>query len=205
MSFLRSKTFAWLLLAGLLGTAVAIVWLAPEEQTLGSAIKYVYVHVALTRAGMYGIYLAGILGLVIAITNRAILQQWTQKLTWVAYLLFLAGGIVSLMAERVSWGGIPWSEPRNVTTLNVLTVGIITLILAGWVPWVRLRGLLYTTLAAYAAWVIPRTPLVLHPEDAVGTSTSALIQWTFAGLTALCVLIGAWMLWYWTRDRVATA
>lgn len=197
MSFQLKRNLAWLLLALIVVAAALIVWLAPAEQTIGQAIKYVYVHVALTRAGMYGFYLAGLLGLAIALTANASWQRWTQIVAWVAFILFLAGGIVSLLAEQFTWGGIPWSEPRNVTTLNVIAFALVVLIANAWLPWLRIRGLLYTVLAGYVAWVIPRTPLVLHPEDPVSTSSSAAIQWTFMGLTLLALLLGIWLVWYW--------
>ena len=197
MTYQVNRRFAWLLLGVIVIAAALIVWLAPAEQTIGAAIKYVYVHVALTRAGMYGYYLAALLGLAIAVTANARWQRWTQIVGWVAFILFLAGGIVSLLAEQFTWGGIPWSEPRNVTTLNVIAFSLVVLIANTWLPWVRVRGLLYTVLGGYVAWVIPRTPLVLHPEDPVSTSSSVGIQWTFLGLTALALLLGVWLVWYW--------
>lgn len=186
--------------AALLLVFVALVFAAPAERTLGETLRYVYVHVALTRAGMVGFYLAGLLGLAIAATANGRLATWTQRIVWVAYGLFLAGGLASLFAQQRSWGGINLlGEPRNRTTLAVLAVGIIVLILASWVPWERVRGLLYAALAAYTAWIIPRTPLVLHPANAAGSSTSPAIRLAFPALTALAVLFGVWLVWYWGR------
>jgi hypothetical protein len=193
------KRLAWSALALLLATAVLAVWLAPAERTLGQAIKYVYVHVALTRAGIWGFYLAGALGLVLAATAHAGLHRRAQIVAWAAYGLFLAGGVASLFAQRASWGGVPWSEPRNLTTLNVLALGIILLIVASWLPQARLRGLLYAALAGYAAWVIPRTPLALHPADPVGATGSAAIRGAFLGFTTLSLLLGVWLVYYVAR------
>ncbi len=182
----------------------AIVMLAPAERTLGETIRFVYVHVAFTRAGMVGFYVAGALGIVVALTGNVRPQGWLQPLLWVAYGLFLAGGVASLFAQQRSWGGMLLAEPRNRTTLQVLAVGIIVLIVSGWVPWVRLRGLLATALALYVAWVIPRTPLVLHPSNAAGSSTSPMIRLAFPLLTGLAALLGVWCVWYW-KQRQATA
>ncbi|MEJ2753926.1 MAG: hypothetical protein P8169_14820, partial [Chloroflexota bacterium] len=66
-------------------------------------------------------------------------------------------------------------------------------------PWIRVRGLLYTALALYIAWAIPNTPLVLHPQDAVGTSPSLWIRLTFPTLTVLAMLIGLWFVTYIKR------
>ncbi len=177
--------------------AALIVLLAPAEQTIGAAIKYVYVHVAFTRAGMYGFYLAGAAGLWVVLTANPIVQAWASKIGWISFLLFLIGGLVSILAQQATWGGNPWFEPRNRMTLNILAMGVITLILADWVPWLRFSGLFYIILAGFVAWSIPNTPLVLHPGDAIGSSTSTGIQWAFLLLTWLVVALGAWIVWYW--------
>ncbi len=189
MEFTKINRNAWIILVGLLVTAVIVVWLAPIEQTLGQAIKYVYVHVALTRAGIYGFYLAGLVGLGILVTENRQWQAWNHILGWVALAFFLAGGIASMFAQTNSWGGIFWREPRNMTTLNIIALALIVLILAGWFSSIRLCGLLSMTLAVYTAWVIPRTPLVLHPQNAAGSSPSTGIQFTFIFLTLLTILM----------------
>ena len=112
---------AWLALVALLIAFIALVLLAPAEKTLGEAIRYVYVHVALTRAGMWGFYLAGLSGLVIAITAKERLQEWAQVVTWVSFALFFAGGIGSVFAQLTSWGGLLWEEPRNRSSLSVMS------------------------------------------------------------------------------------
>lgn len=186
---------AWLSLAALLIAFIALALLAPAEKTLGEAIRYVYVHVALTRAGMWGFYLAGLLGLGVAISARAHLQKWAQVVTWVSFALFFAGGIGSVFAQQASWGGLLWEEPRNRSSLSVMAVALIVLILNHWIPWIRVRGLLYLGLAGYVAWIIPRTPLVFHPANAIGSSPSATIRWAFLALTVIACLIGLWFVW----------
>ena len=68
----------------ILAAVAAIVWLAPEEKTLGPGIKSVYVHVALTWTGMTGLTIAGLLGIGAAITNGGRLSRWAQMAGWVA-------------------------------------------------------------------------------------------------------------------------
>lgn len=201
----HASRWAWLALVSLIIGFVALVVLAPPEKLLGEAIRYVYVHVALTRAGMWGFYLAGVLGLVIAVTKRSGLQHWTQVLTWVSFALFFAGGIGSIFAQQASWGGLLLEEPRNRSSLSVMAVALIVLLINGWIPWIRVRGLLYAALAVYAAWIIPSTPLVFHPANAIGSSPSTAIRWAFLVLTVLACLIGAWFVWFWGRavDREA--
>lgn len=197
----HATVWAWLALATLIIGFVALALLAPPERLLGEAIRYVYVHVALTRAGMWGFYVAGTLGLVVAASNRSKLQHWTQVLTWVSLGLFFAGGIGSIFAQQASWGGLLLEEPRNRSSLSVIAVALVVLLLNQWIPFLRIRGLLYTLLAVYVLCIIPNTPLVFHPANAVGSSPSVMIRASFLVLTLLAVAIGGWFVWYWGRAR----
>lgn len=190
---------AWLVLAGILAVAAVVVVIAPPEQTLGEAIKYVYVHVALTWAGMLGIYLAGLLGLAVLLTARPSWRRWAQIVGWVGLGLFVLGGLGSALASVMTWGGIAWQEPRNLLMLNAIALGLVALILAAWVPWPRVSGGLIGLFAGYVAWAIPNSPRVLHPDNPIGTSTSLAIPLTFGGLTLLAIALGVWLVWHWSR------
>ena len=197
----KASSWRWLGVASILLLFVAILMLAPAEKTLGETIRWVYAHVAFTKAGMYAFYIAGLLGAIVLVTDNRNLQTWAHTIAWVAFGMFLIGGVFSIFAQRASWGGLPLAEPRNRTTLQVLAVAIVALVLAGWVPEIRVRGLLYLLLAGYVAWVIPNTPLVLHPANAGGSSPSMWIRWTFPVLTGLALLLGMWVVWYFHGGR----
>ena len=192
----------WLIFLTLVALMVGIVWLAPAEKTLGDTIRLVYVHVAFTRSGMMGFYTAGILGLMIALTNNKRLQSLTQTIAWVAFVLFVIGGLFSVFAQQASWGGQLLAEPRNRTSLSIVAVAVIILIVNMGIPWIRVRGLLYALLAGYVAWIIPRTPVVLHPSDAVSSSPSVWFRITFPVLTVIAFLLGIWVVWYYERSKV---
>ena len=85
----------------------------------------------------------------------------------------------------------------------MMAVALIVLILNLWIPWIRVRGLLYLALAGFVVWVIPRTPLVFHPANAIGSSPSALIRWAFLALTLIACLIGLWFVWIFGRRQAA--
>lgn len=205
MKLPHASRLAWIMLLAIIIAFVVLVLAAPPEKLLGEAIRYVYVHVALTRAGMWGFYAAGALGLVVTLTAKQRFQRWNQVLVWVSFALFLAGFIGSIFAQEASWGGLLLEEPRNRSSLSVMAVALIVLLLNEWIPWIRVKGLLYLLLAAFTAWIIPSTPLVFHPANAIGSSPSVMIRWAFFALTLLACLIGAWFVWYWGRgiDRDA--
>lgn len=205
MTIPHASRWAWLSLVALILAFIALALLAPPEKSLGEAIRYVYVHVALTRAGIWGFYLAGLLGIIVVLKAGNRLQHWTQVLTWVSFALFFAGGIGSIFAQQASWGGLLLGEPRNRSSLAVLAVALIVLVINNWIPRIRIRGLLYVGLAVYVAWIIPSTPLVFHPANAVGSSPSAAIRYSFLALSLLACLIGAWFVWYFGRPAQESA
>ena len=197
----RNHLLRWLVLALLLALFVVVVFLAPLEKTLGETIRLVYVHAAFTRAGMIGFYICGLLGLIISVTNNAKIQSWTQTAAWVSFALFVLGGIFSVFAQQASWGGVPLAEPRVRMSMTMTAVIVIILLVNEWIPWIRLRGLLYVAIAGYIAWVLPRTPLVLHPENAAGSSPSTWIRLAFPLLTALALALGLWFVMYLKRPE----
>ncbi len=186
----------WGILALLLAAMVVVVALAPAEQSLGSGIKVVYVHVALIWTGMALMLVNGLVGLAEVALARPFLARWRQVIGGVALGVFIVGVVVSLWAEQVNWGGVLWREPRNLAVFNVTAVAIIVQVLASWLPKWRWRGLFATGLAAYLLWEIPRTPLVMHPSDPVRTSNSMGIQATFYSLFVLCLGTAVWLIWY---------
>lgn len=201
VTLVRSRGAAWAILACIIAAAAVVVWLSPAEQTLGEGVKIVYVHVALTRAGTLGLHLAGLLGLAVLLTGRQPLHDWTVAVGWAGLGLLAGGFLVSLLAQAVSWGGIAWQEPRVSSALSVLAVALIVYIGGGWLPHLRVRGALAAALVAYMTWANERAGRVLHPGDAIGSSSSSAIQLSAWGLLILSVLLGAWIVWQLRRAQ----
>ena len=60
----------WLIPASLILLMAMIIWMSPEERTLGARIKIVYVHVAFVWSGLAGILISGILSFTIFLDFR---------------------------------------------------------------------------------------------------------------------------------------
>jgi hypothetical protein len=195
----------WLVLIAIAVLAAVLLWLAPAEQTLGSGITSVYVHVALTWTGMTGLVIAAGLGLIAAIAGRPTWQAWAYTTGWVGLGTFAAGLIMSALAAGINWGNIFWQEPRFNSALQVLAVGLIVQIVNGLAFDYRLRAILQVLPAGALIWLTLATPLVLHPANAARNSPSAAIRFTFFGLYVLCCLAGAWIVLAIGRRRRAQA
>jgi hypothetical protein len=192
---IRRKPLPWLLLGGLITAVIFLIYLSPQEATLGTGIRAVYVHVALTWTGMVGFVLAGILGLVVLATANQKWAAWMQTLGWVAFGFYVAGVAMSAIASKVNWGGVFWQEPRMMAAVNSMAVAAILLSLNLWVPWVRLRGLLQAAIPAIVAWITYSAPLVLHPRNPIFSSEATNIQLTFIIMFLLVAAIGGWIVW----------
>ena len=103
-----------LLLLCLLLLVACLVWRAPSERTLGDGMKLVYLHVSIIWAGMTGVVVSGVLGLLNGFRphhNRVVLMQ---QIAAVSMGWFAAGLLLSIMAAKVNWGAVFWQEPRKL-------------------------------------------------------------------------------------------
>jgi hypothetical protein len=191
----RRQPLPWLVLGGLITAVLFLLYLAPKEATLGTGIRTVYIHVALTWTGMAGFVLAGLLGLAVLATANEKLERWMKTLGWTAYGFYVAGVAMSAIASHVNWGGVFWQEPRMAAAFKSLAVATIIMVLNMWIPQVRLRGLLQAVIPTAVAWITYTAPLVLHPGNPIFSSEATGIQLAFIGLFLLCAAIAAWIVW----------
>jgi hypothetical protein len=109
-------------------TVIVIALLAlfgPEEQSLGSNVRIVYLHGAWVLAAELAFVAAGAAGLIALITKREAFHHWSAALGrtgaffWVTYLP------LSLWAMQTNWNGLFLSEPRFRLALIFAVTGIL--------------------------------------------------------------------------------
>jgi len=109
-------------------TVIVIALLAllgPEEQSLGSNVRIVYLHGAWVLAAELAFIVAGIAGLIALITKRDLFHNWSAALGrtgivfWVTYLP------LSLWAMQSNWNGLFLVEPRFRLALIFAVTGIL--------------------------------------------------------------------------------
>ncbi len=197
---LASRQRAVLLLSLILVLGTLLVWLGPNEKTLGNGIKAVYVHVALTWAGMVGFGVAGLLGIAVLFRPQPRVDRWRVATGWVAFGFYLGGLVISALASQINWGALFWQEPRMATSLNVLAVALLFQAANLVIPWRRVTALLTVLLPIFVVWINGRTELVLHPGNAVRASTAPAIQLTFLAMFVLVLLAESVLVW-WTQQK----
>jgi hypothetical protein len=189
-------TARWLILALIVILQIVVLVISPEEKTLGTGIKPVYLHVSLTWVGMILALLCALLGLGLAISGHERLGAW-QRRVFLAFLIsFGVGFLVSLYASWLNWGGIPIQEPKFRTATNVLVAGIGAWALREIVSHPRLKGL-SGVIPAFFLFLSKRSPrMVLHPDNPVVSSPIG-IKGSFYSMFALGILLAIWFLvWY---------
>ena len=194
---LTARHFAALGLACVVLAAVILI-LMPLEKTLGQVIKIVYLHGALSRAGMIGLIGAGVTGALFLITRRPALAAWTRGLLLSGWLFWVAHFIVSMPATRLTWGPwIAWGEPRVTMTLQLIAAGLVVLLISWLIRDDRFTAGAAALLALAVAWLAFATGVVRHPLDPIGSSPSAMLQVIYLLLlvpvVGCMVLVAGWI------------
>ncbi|MBK06070.1 MAG: hypothetical protein CL920_36000 [Deltaproteobacteria bacterium] len=188
----------WRSVGGLV-VVLLIAWVAalnaPSEQSLGTGIRLVYIHVGLIWVGLLGITVAGLCGLVALAFASPWSERWLGPLAWVGLGMFIAGFLFSMPAASVNWGAIFWAEPRYFAISLAICVGLLTQAAYGWLPWLRAKGAIQAGYALYVTFSILLTPLVLHPRNPAFQDGSGLIPYFFVGFFLLFLSYAVWLVW----------
>src|SRR5512139_2044826 len=119
----------WLLIALCAAAAALILALMPAEKTLGQVIKIVYLHGALSRAGMLGFAAAGVAAGAYLVRPRPQIIRWAVALLVSGWCFWAAHFLVSMPATRLTWGPwIAWGEPRVSMTLQIAAAGLVVIV-----------------------------------------------------------------------------
>jgi hypothetical protein len=84
----------------------------PEEQSLGSNVRIVYLHGSWVLAAELAFVAAGLAGLVALISKRDTFHHWSAALGQTGIFFWLTYIPLSLWAMEANWNGLFLSEPR---------------------------------------------------------------------------------------------
>ena len=192
------RRYYWWLIGLCVLLAVLVLWAMPAEKTIGPVIKIVYLHGALSRAGMIGFVLAGLLGLAYLIRPRRELGQWSRALIISGWAFWTAHFVVSMPATRLTWGPwVAWGEPRVTMTIQVMAGSLLVILVSWMLKDLRFAAAANLLFAIAFAVLAARTGVLRHPLDPIGSSPSALLRWVYLVLLAPvvgCMVLVAWRL-----------
>ena len=194
----------WPLMA-LCALLIAIILaLMPPEKTLGQIIKIVYLHGALSRAGMVGFFAAGATGAVYLLRPRPTLARWTASLMLSGFCFWSAHFLVSIPATRLTWGPwIAWGEPRVTMTLQLAGVGLVIIAISWLLSDARFTAGANALMGIAVAVMAGRTGVLRHPLDPIGGSPSATLRFVY--LLLLVPVIASMVLVAWRLQSTRLA
>jgi hypothetical protein len=182
--------------------------LGPEEKSLGSNVRIVYLHgawVLAAEAAFACAALAGLLGLlatkISAISRwQSTFYEWSTSLGrtgvvfWVTYLP------LSLWAMQANWNGLFLAEPRFRLALTFAVVGIL-LQVGLWLfnlPWATATGnILFIIILRY---VFSAADYVMHPPPSpIFNSGITIVILFFVSLIALTGLAAWFLNQFWLK------
>ena len=99
--------------------------LGPEEQSLGSNVRIVYLHGAWVLAAELAFLAAGLAGLVALIFKRDVFHHWSAALGRTGIFFWLTYLPLSLWAMQSNWNGLFLSEPRFRLAAIFAVTGIL--------------------------------------------------------------------------------
>jgi len=178
-------------------TVIVIALLAlfgPEEQSLGSNVRIVYLHGAWVLAAELAFLAAGVSGLIALITKHEMFHHWsaafgrTGIVFWVTYLP------LSLWAMQANWNGLFLVEPRFRLALIFAVTGVLLqmglwLINMDWIT--SLANLIYIIILRV---VFATAENVMHPPPSpIFNSGNYAIIVFFVAMTLLSLLAAYFM------------
>lgn len=176
----------------------------PPEKTLGPVIKLVYLHGALSRAGMIGFWAAGLVAAAYLLRPNAKLLHWSRAFLWSGWLYWVAHFLVSMPATRLTWGPwVAWGEPRVTMTLQVIAVGLVVIAADRLLDDRRFAAIANLLLAVAVFALVERTGVLRHPLDPIGGSPSATLRVIYLALLAPIVAGMGLLAGRWARSAPA--
>ena len=170
--------------------------IGPEEKTLGTNARIVYLHGAWVWAAMFSFVAAGGIGAGGLATRRAALQRWSRSLGRTGLFFWITYLPISMWAMQTSWNGLFLAEPRwrlaMIFAISglLLQLGATLLENPAWACAVNAFFVLALTLA------LSEAQNVMHPPSPILNSEAVRIQLYFAGLLLLTLIL-AWQAARW--------
>jgi hypothetical protein len=179
---------------GLLLLAVVLALIAPEEKILGSAIKIIYVHAAVTWVGLASFILSGIFALLYFFTNsnkdnagetaKSRMLYRSSGIQLNAIIFWTASVTIGSIAAYITWGGNWWIEPRLKMAVYILAIAIVVYQVRELVKSEVAKAAVNLALPASVFTLLAVTGKLVHPNNAFAKSGDVTIK-IFAGLITI--------------------
>jgi len=174
-----------------------LAFIGPEEKSLGSNVRIVYLHGAWVLAAELAFIAAGLAGLIGLIARRDIFHAWSAALGRAGIVFWITYLPLSLWAMQSNWNGLFLAEPRFRLALIFAVTGLL-LQIGLWlfnIPWLTSLGNFLFIVVLRAVFAAAEN--IMHPPPSpIFSSGNYLIIGFFIGLNLLAWL-AAYFLTRW--------
>ena len=174
----------------------------PEEQSLGSNVRIVYLHGAWVLAAELAFVAAALTGLVALIAKRDAFHYWSAALGRTGIFFWLTYLPLSLWAMQTNWNGLFLSEPRFRLAVTFAVTGLLLqiglwLINTNWIT--SVANIIYIVVLRV---IFATADNVMHPPPSpIFNSGNFTIIGFFLALIALTMLAAFFMTrWFLTLN-----
>lgn len=188
---------------------LAIVLLAlfgPEEQSLGSNVRIVYLHGAWVLTAEIAFMAAGLVGLIGLAARRDVFHNWSAALGRTGIIFWVTYLPLSLFAMEANWNGLFLAEPRFRMALTFAVVGVL-LQVGLWM----MNNKVLTSIANLAFIVVLRVIFataanIMHPPPSpIFNSGNFVIIGFFVALNSLAWVAAYFMTKWWLSLKLNPA
>lgn len=188
----------WFLLTLL--AIVGLTLISPQEQTLGSGVRIVYLHGAWVWTAIAAFFTAALAGALGLITRRLSLQRWSLALGRTGLFFWITYLPLSMWASSANWNGLFLAEPRWRLAFVFSIVGLLLQLGLALIDRPALASIANILFLGALLFSLATTERVLHPPSPIFSSDSVRIQVFFVSLLGL-TLAAAYQIAAWLRRR----
>jgi hypothetical protein len=192
---IRSPLFLFIMTVFLIGT---VTLLGPQEKTLGSNVRIIYLHGAWVLTAEVAFLAAAVIGAAALVARKAVLHNWSRALGWSGTFFWVTYLPLSLCAMETNWNGLFLAEPRFRMAL-IFAVTAVLLQIGLW-----LFNLTWLTSLANIVFIIALRVVfstasnIMHPPPSpIFSSGNYAIITFFIGLNLLTWLAAYLLTRFW--------
>lgn len=172
-----------------LGFIALLAFFGPEEKSLGSNVRLVYVHGAWVVTAEIAFIAAALVGLFGLILRRDLFHAWSAALGRTGIIFWVTYLPLSLLAMQTNWNGLFLAEPRFRLAMIFAVTGIL-LQLGLWmfnIPWLTSLANIFYIIALRV--IFAQAQNIMHPPPSpIFKSGNYIIIGFFVSLNVLAWL-----------------
>lgn len=171
------------------GVITLLAFFGPEERSLGSNVRLVYVHGAWVLTAELAFFAAALTGLLGLILRRDLFHTWSAALGRTGIIFWVTYLPLSMLAMQSNWNGLFLAEPRFRLAMIFAITGVL-LQLGLWlfnIPWLTsLANIIYIIVLRA---IFATAENIMHPPPSpIFNSGNYVIIGFFVGLNVLAWL-----------------